>query len=279
MKWNQRSGICSLDAFSVQGFKVEGSSFEDTREGVVDTSDEPISRLYRVWVDENLACIVRHCNNRKPGSRDYMSCLTENCRRGILKVQRDAEESDVSGQLEAGSDDRTADMAVSSVNDHNVAADFMENFDIASSQLDSKIRQTHLFLRLVTSCFQDNCLNLEVDTSTLCLSLCIPRNGYFTDVIQQNLDQSSKFDLETLEKLVMLDSATNYQYPLKYGSKMTKRFAATALSQQLPVESTSRKRRVNDEVSQCIQSYCGQHSPAERLLCIIEHCHRTRSVY
>lgn len=37
----------------------------------------------------------------------------------------------------------------------------------------------------------------------------------------------------------------------------------------------SRKRRVNDDVSQCIQSYCSGKLFRERILCIVKNCNRS----
>ena len=249
-------------------------SLLDDRAVVGDASDEPIERLYRVWVDENLACIVRHCNHRKPGSKDYITCLSENCRRGVIKVPRDSH----AGAMESTDDvtygDDLADMAYVDQNKPLSNPDYFTG----AEKIDSQIRQTHLFLRLVTSCFQDHCQNLNVKASTLCLNICIPKNGYFADLIDQK--PHSHMDLEALEKPVALDFADDIHY-LPVDRSMTKRAASphTLGHYGLPDDSIERKRRVNDEVSQCIQSYCGKHSPTERLLCIIEHCHRTRSVY
>ena len=40
----------------------------------------------------------------------------------------------------------------------------------------------------------------------------------------------------------------------------------------------ARKRRINDDVSQCIQSYCGgKNDLNQRMYCVIKHCHRIRS--
>ena len=40
----------------------------------------------------------------------------------------------------------------------------------------------------------------------------------------------------------------------------------------------ARKRRINDDVSQCIQSYCGAKNDLnQRVFCVIKHCHRIRS--
>jgi hypothetical protein len=40
----------------------------------------------------------------------------------------------------------------------------------------------------------------------------------------------------------------------------------------------ARWRRVNDDVSQCIQSYCGgSESPKHRIQCIVKYCHRSRA--
>jgi len=41
------------------------------------------------------------------------------------------------------------------------------------------------------------------------------------------------------------------------------------------VQLMSRGRRVNDDVSQCIQSYCSGKMFPERLRCIVKNCHRT----
>ena len=43
-----------------------------------------------------------------------------------------------------------------------------------------------------------------------------------------------------------------------------------------PERTLKRKRRINDDVSQCIQSYCGrQGSRTARLACIVRACHRS----
>lgn len=42
----------------------------------------------------------------------------------------------------------------------------------------------------------------------------------------------------------------------------------------------ARWRRVNDDVSQCIQSYCGgSESPKHRIQCIVKYCHRSRAFW
>ena len=57
---------------------------------------------------------------------------------------------------------------------------------------------------------------------------------------------------------------------LKYRSGVLER----KLNHDVSALETRNKRIINDETSQCIQSYCGGKKNRERLRCIVLSCHR-----
>ena len=177
------------------------------------SADEPLDRLYRVWVDENVACMMRHCRATKPGTMRYMRCLSENCRRDVSAVEQ-------------------------------------QDADATSTGVDSEATEQFL-LGVVQACYRHHCGGLQLVAAGDCLMSCAP----------------SKHDLQQLTD----DSQDSPAFQSNPGG------SSLALKQSSDV--MTRRRRVNDDVSQCIQSYCGNEPKPNRFMCIVDHCHRSRSIY
>lgn len=239
--------------------------------------DTPLKRKSRVWTDENFACILRHCKQHKPGSNSYLSCLSENCRRGVLAVARDLEQQAEQFNRYHQQEDQSRqneDVGIQSY----VPQDLVNSNDLVESER-AEISD------YIGACYNKYCsseLSYQ-DAITCVMQHCDTPVDQNIEDWQNKLSTSSKRRLESL--MADLETLYSQEESRKHPPKFV-RNGGQSRSNSIEDDSVEslerqnvRKRRVNDEVSQCIQSYCGSDAPVDRVFCIVKHCHRSRSVY
>lgn len=248
-------------------------------------SNLPLKRKARVWTDENFACILRHCKHHVPGSNPYLNCLSENCRRGMMPVVRDLGyspygETPIHDNSQIGNDDMDVDSTYNQVyNDDVQNANQVMDF---IGQCYRKYCQGGLDFEAAITCVVDNCntLNdmnnddlLDNDNSQFQLSSWLKQIPISSRKHQNTKRGRPSTNYDAIQSPDLNRFIGNSHARLGQFNPRTNDFAGGSNYQ------TIQKRRVNDEVSQCIQSYCGSDGPVDRVFCIVKHCHRSRSVY
>ena len=127
-----------------------------------------------------------------------------------------------------------------------------------TSQGDNSEVAEKFLLGVLQVCFQHHCGGLQLVAAGDCLLSCTPNRN----------------DLQ------LLLHSTTEQQPVNSNQELPSQpDRLQHLSIKHSNDVMTRRRRVNDDVSQCIQSYCGRESSPNRFMCIVDHCHRARSIY
>ena len=205
-----------------------------------DIDSDPISHLYRrYWNDDLLTCIRWYCQNLRSGS-GYRKCLQENCPSAIIRIPtRDLD------SIEAPDEARRDDSMES------VVCAFLNCPTTPGSNEGPR-------------CAADVC-NYEPDRL----------DSEYKQMPSSVVELFVRLD--DLCKRTVCRDISYLQYPECFHDKCVSAHAHTGevkkRSRANGIE-LYRKRRVNDEVSQCMQSYCGGKRSESRIYCIIKNCHR-----
>ena len=154
-----------------------------------------------------------------------------------------------------------------------------------ASYLPTKVDHTQDFhVDYMSSCYNRHCQGLSIKSSLSCLvDHCIDEAGTRTNQVEQH-KRFGQYPTSS-SRFTKLNSLLEWMYSDQLDDEIDGADGGEIASatnnnnnkfNQVPAANVN-KRRVNDEVSQCIQSYCA--NSVERWTCILKHCHRTRSIY
>lgn len=199
--------------------------------------------IRRYWNDDDDACIRRNCR----ASKDYTQCLRTHCPDSVVKsVGRDL-------------------------------SDVMRNMPPASLTSQS-------LLSAASDCVSLNCMNRDGQRLGECIKDCFSSSstgGGFQPTKSRDLQGMlglTKMLNQICQLRVCQDAVDERSYERCFQERC---LGAVMLPEEDEedhiLKSMDSKRRINDPVSQCIQSYCGDKdfdTKTRRMLCIVTKCHR-----
>ncbi|KAK2152277.1 hypothetical protein LSH36_335g01012 [Paralvinella palmiformis] len=220
-----------------------GSSFLFKRNKDSESGDSVAHLKRRYWNDDIQPCIEKYCLPYQ-GKKVYIKCLQHFCPAGLLAVPRDL--------------DATSLFPVAMIlgDTEFCADDFLDNSPTIVGSLDNDCTSGHCDVdNLFSTAGADGDTSLEAfkyGVYKLCkASLCKDTRGEaHYDCVRERCCGRQRSDSSSA-----------------ISKRMVERLAK-------PETSWTRKRRVNDEVTQCIQSYCSGKQSHDRLVCIVKNCNR-----
>ena len=250
------------------------------------SSDEEKSLERRYWNDDLEPCIIKYCLKFRHVMRNYMHCIQKYCPSGLVTVPRDIPKE---VELMDSMDNKPATFDVESQRVHGLCSLLCHNVKSPLLQKACALSRCHarndpqerdpdeledpspwtapvMWGNGIDSLVESNGVEDrterqellgKVKGNELCgLVLCLTLHGAeFLDCVQERCRGQEPEEAPT-------DIA---------GAVVEDSYTATDESDR----TLKRKRRINDDVSQCIQSYCGSiASEVGRLACIVRSCHR-----
>jgi hypothetical protein len=245
-------------------------------------SGPALKRTSRYWNDDLYPCIEKYCGQYVHNNHNtnlYVRCLSKYCQRGVLTVPaREIEdEEDALAPLDVDGEEDNRPMGSS------------------DSEFGSESLLKDQVFTLIAYCHQMLCpLDHEQDFSVFwnCAEdKCVP---WFESAWRQQHPEKAS----GRSKMSLLKGAIEQLKPSQGNRGLARPKISASTTPVLRCTEDrigepgcdwktlyeqknaplARKRRINDDVSQCIQSYCGgKNDLSQRMFCVIKHCHRIRS--